>query len=33
MAKGAIAKQVVEDKLREVFGKDFLGIADKKLYV
>lgn len=33
MAKGAIAKQVVEDKLREVFGKDFLGIADKKIYV
>ena len=33
MAKGAIAKQVVEDKLREVFGKDFLGIADKKVYV
>lgn len=31
--KGQIAKQVVEDKLREVFGKDFLGIADKKLYV
>lgn len=31
--KGQIAKQVVEDKLREVFGKDFLGIADKKVYV
>lgn len=33
MAKGAIAKQVVEDKLREIFGKDFLGVADKKIYV
>lgn len=33
MAKGAIAKQVVEDKIREVFGKDFLGVADKKVYV
>lgn len=33
MAKGAIVKQVVEDKLREAFGKDFLGIADKKVYV
>lgn len=33
MAKGAVAKQVVEDKIREVFGKDFLGIADKKIYV
>lgn len=33
MAKGAIAKQVVEDKIREIFGKDFLGVADKKIYV
>ena len=33
MAKGAVAKQTVEDKIREVFGKDFLGVADKKLYV
>lgn len=33
MAKGIIAKQTVEDKIREVFGKDFLGVADKKLYV
>ncbi len=33
MAKGAIAKQIVEDKIRNIFGKDFLGVADKKLYV
>ena len=33
MAKGAIAKQAVEDKIREAFGKDFVGVADKKLYV
>ena len=33
MAKGVIAKQTVEDKIREVFGKDFLGVADKKIYV
>ena len=33
MAKGTIAKQVVEDKIRNIFGKDFLGIADKKIYV
>lgn len=33
MAKGAIAKQTVEDKIREIFGKDFLGVADKKIYV
>ena len=33
MAKGANAKQVVEDKLRAAFGTDFLGVADKKIYV
>ena len=35
MAKGAIAKQVVEDKLREVFDKDFIGVdpSTKKIYV
>ena len=33
MAKGAVAKQVVEDKIREIFGKDFLGVADKKIYL
>jgi hypothetical protein len=33
MAKGAIAKSYVTDKLREVFGADFLGEYDKKIYV
>ena len=33
MAKGVNAKQVVEDKLRAAFGSDFLGVADKKIYV
>ena len=35
MAKGMIAKLAVEDKLREVFGKDFIGVdpATKKIYV
>ena len=33
MAKGAVAKQVVEDKIRAAFGADFLGVADKKIYV
>ena len=32
-ARGSIAKQVVEDKIREAFGADFVGISDKKLYV
>ena len=31
--RGAIAKQNVEDKIREAFGKDFIGVAEKKLYV
>lgn len=35
MAKGAIAKSEVENKIRNVFGKDFIGVdtASKKLYV
>ena len=35
MARGAIAKQVVEDKIREAFGKDFVGVdpSTKKIYV
>ena len=35
MAKGAVAKQAVEDKIRDAFGKDFIGIdtAAKKIYV
>lgn len=35
MARGAVAKQAVEDKLREAFGKDFVGVdtSTKKIYV
>ncbi len=35
MAKGAISKQKVEDKIREAFGKDFVGVdpSTKKIYV
>lgn len=33
MAKGANAKVVVENKIREAFGADFVGNVDKKLYV
>ena len=35
MAKGAIAKSAVEDKLRAAFGKDFIGVdpSTKKIYV
>ena len=33
MAKGQIAKDYVTAKLKEVFGADFLGEADKKIYV
>lgn len=32
-ARGTIAKQIVEDKIRAAFGTDFIGVADKKLYV
>lgn len=32
-AKGSIAKIEVENRIREAFGKDFAGVADKKLYV
>lgn len=31
--RGAVAKQTVENKIREAFGKDFLGVSEKKLYV
>lgn len=31
--KGTIAKTNVENKIKEAFGSDFVGIADKKLYV
>lgn len=33
MAKGAIAKEVVAKKIAQVFGADFVGEFDKKLYV
>ena len=35
MARGAIAKQTVENIIRETFGKDFIGIdpSTKKIYV
>lgn len=33
MAKGSLAKDRVTAKLQEVFGADFIGIYDKKLYV
>lgn len=35
MARGAIAKQVVEDTIRNAFGKDFIGVdtSTKKIYV
>lgn len=33
MAKGAIAKTVVAQKIAQAFGSDFVGEFDKKLYV
>jgi hypothetical protein len=33
MAKGAIGKQNVIKKIQEVFGADFIGEIDKKIYV
>ena len=33
MPKGSIAKQSIENKLKEVFGTDFIGVYDKKIYV
>ena len=33
MAKGAIAKQNVTKKIQEIFGADFIGEVDKKIYV
>lgn len=32
-ARGANAKSAVEKKIAETFGKDYIGIFDKKLYV
>lgn len=33
MAKGANAKIVVENKIKEAFGTDYVGTTDKKIYV
>ena len=35
MARGAQSKQIVEDKIRTAFGKDFIGVdpSSKKIYV
>ena len=33
IAKGAIAKQNVTKKIQEIFGADFIGEIDKKIYV
>ncbi len=33
MARGTMAKTAVENKIREAFGSDFVGVSDKKLYV
>jgi hypothetical protein len=33
MAKGAIGKQNVINKIKEAFGTDFIGEYDKKIYV
>ena len=31
--RGSVAKLFVENKIKEMFGEDFIGSADKKLYV
>lgn len=33
MAKGAIAKELVEKKIIAAFGADYVGTVDKKIYV
>lgn len=33
MVKGAVAKQVVTNKIADTFGADYIGEVDKKLYV
>ncbi len=35
MARGQVAKQIVEDKIRNAFGQDFIGVdtSAKKIYV
>ena len=32
-SKGSIAKQNIQEKLKEVFGEDFIGEIDKKVYL
>lgn len=32
MAKGNVAKATIENKLKEVFAKEFVAVQDKKLY-
>ena len=32
-AKGTIAKDLVEAKIKAAFGEDFVGVVDKKIYV
>lgn len=33
MAKGSIAKEAVEAKIKAAFGTDYIGVYDKKIYV
>ena len=33
MARGATAKEKVENKIKEAFGSDYVGVFDKKVYV
>ena len=33
MARGATAKEKVENKIKEAFGADFVGVYDRKIYV
>ena len=32
-AKGAVAKTVIIDKLKDAFGDDFIGVSEGKVYV
>ena len=33
MARGNIAKELIEKKIQSAFGADYIGVYDKKLYV
>ena len=33
MAKGSLAKEVVQNKIAEIFGQDYIGEFNKKIYV